>query len=253
MNINDILTKIKDSLLKIKDRIVKSDLMKPQYCCICGDKIPAAFFADYLPGTEKSDALLLCKRCHARLQEARFGRNVEKNAEYFNKFSPKIKNKIIKEYIKSAIEKGRIERDAVEEAKQQRKAKAKQRQINLRDIVLTTSCNVEGCRIIEYIGPVSTEVAMGMGYFDKLTKRFAKIANPPPEPIWEILAAPRQVALNRLRVVGVDRGANAIIGMTIDYTTIGESILALIVNGTAVLVEKIEPELELELELETET
>jgi len=234
------LAKTKDGIVRKKDDIMKSDIMKTKNCCICGEKITFAFMAEHIGGGAKSDDLLLCKKCYARLQELRFGRNIERNVKYFETFAPKIKNKVIKDHIKKTIADGKKEKASLDELKRQKKMAIKKRQTDIREIILTTGSNVEGWRITEYLGLVSTEVALGMGYFDKLKKRFGKYANPPPEPIWEIMAEPRQAAISRLRVVGVDKGANAIIGMTVDYTVIGETILAVIVSGTAVKAERLD-------------
>lgn len=253
MNFKDIMDKerlkgIKSGLGKMSKKGKKSvgaamdRLNITDTCCICGKTIPLAFLADHLGEGEKLDGLVICRKCDTRLQEIRFARNIEKNAEYFNRFSPRIKNKAIREHIKKIIADGEGKRADLEQAKQDRKTAARNRQTQLREIILTSGSGVEGWRVTEYLGLVSTEVATGMGYFDRIGKRFSKIANPQPEPIWEILAPPRQAAINRLKVQGVDKGANAIIEVDFDYIAIGESILAIIVNGTAVRVERIEPE-----------
>ena len=238
------LEKFKDGLIKTKNRVMSSDVMKAKHCCICGERVYAAFAADHIGEGAKSEENMVCKKCYSRLQEVRYGRNIDKNAKYFGRFTPKIENKAVTDYVKKTLADGKKERASLEKLKQQKRNAIKKRQTDIREIIFTTGSNVEGWRITEYLGLVSTEVALGMGYFDKLKKRFGKYANPPPEPIWEIMAAPRQTAINRLRVVGVDKGANAVIGMTVDYTVIGETILAVIVSGTAVKVEKIKEKAE---------
>ena len=46
----------------------------------------------------------------------------------------------------------------------------------------------------------------------------------------------KQIVLQRLREDAYDAGANAIIGLDLDYTMFGDSIVGVIVSGTAVTI-----------------
>ena len=54
------------------------------------------------------------------------------------------------------------------------------------------------------------------------------------------MAQAKQIVMNKLKRLAVETGGNAILGVNLEYTMFGDSIIGVIVSGTAASIEKIE-------------
>jgi len=104
-------------------------------------------------------------------------------------------------------------------------------------LVVTTPI-LEGKRIIEYKGPVFSQVAEGAGIgrgFAAIGRAFVKGRSPKHE---EMVVTAREVALQELIAEAQKLGANAIIDVSMDYEMMGQdAVLMFKGSGTAVVVE----------------
>ncbi|MCL1846968.1 MAG: YbjQ family protein [Coriobacteriia bacterium] len=107
-------------------------------------------------------------------------------------------------------------------------------------IILTSGYSVEGYRIVEYRDFISSEAALGLGAIKAILGGFADFFGTESEALTTKLQEGREVVKERIKNKAFALKCNAIIGLDIDITMFGESILGIYANGTAVVIEPIE-------------
>jgi uncharacterized protein YbjQ (UPF0145 family) len=107
------------------------------------------------------------------------------------------------------------------------------------DITVTTTPNLEGKRIVRYHGIVTGEAILGANIFKDLFAGIRDIVGGRSAAYEAELRKARSIAIDELRQAARDLGANTVVGMDIDYETVGSngSMLMVSVSGTAVTVE----------------
>ena len=107
------------------------------------------------------------------------------------------------------------------------------------DIIVTTTPSVEGRRIVRYAGIVTGEAILGANIFKDLFAGIRDIVGGRSAPYERALRSAREIAVSELKQAAVESGANAVVGVDIDYETVGGSgsMLMVSVSGTAVVVE----------------
>jgi len=105
------------------------------------------------------------------------------------------------------------------------------------NIMVTTTYAVEGKKIIKYIDVISAEIIEGLSLFKDFSSGIADIFGGSASGYEKALDKMKSVAFNKLKKKAYDLGANAIIGIDLDYGDLRGSMLMLVVNGTAVIVE----------------
>ncbi len=104
-------------------------------------------------------------------------------------------------------------------------------------LVITTN-NVEGKRILEYKGLVAGEAILGANLFKDLFASIRDIVGGRSGSYEKVLNDARQTAIAELTDKAAALGANAVIGVDIDYETVGTngSMLMVTAAGTAVRI-----------------
>ena len=108
-------------------------------------------------------------------------------------------------------------------------------------VILTTSSNLEGYRVTEHIDIVSSECVFGMNVFKDMFAGFRDFFGGRNKSSQNALRDARVACLNELRTEAAQMGANAVIGVDLDYSEIsggGKSMLFLVATGTAVKVKR---------------
>ena len=107
------------------------------------------------------------------------------------------------------------------------------------DMIVTTTPSVEGKKIVEYYGVIFGEVISGVDFFRDITAGLSNFFGGRSSTYEEEIANARQVALHELSQRAKALGANAVVGVDIDYEVLGSNngMLMVIASGTAVLVE----------------
>lgn len=107
-------------------------------------------------------------------------------------------------------------------------------------MILTTTPNVEGHQIVSYNGIVTGEAIMGANIFRDLFASITDIIGGRSGAYEGKLQDARNVALQELEQKAVRLGANAIVGIDLDYEVIGQngSMLMVSASGTAVTINK---------------
>jgi len=107
------------------------------------------------------------------------------------------------------------------------------------DIIVTTTPSIEGRRITRYAGVVTGEAIMGANIFKDLFAGIRDIVGGRSATYEGELRSARDIALAEIKHAAVELGANAVVGVDIDYETVGGSgsMLMVTVSGTAVVIE----------------
>ncbi len=119
--------------------------------------------------------------------------------------------------------------------------------------ILTTSNYLEGYKVLVTIEIITAECVFGMNIFRDLFAGLRDVVGGRSNATQKVLRDSRKTCLNELRKEADSIGANAVIGVDLDYNEFsggGKSMLMLVASGTAVKVEKIEDESKPEVEAE---
>ncbi|MFM8798931.1 MAG: YbjQ family protein [Tagaea sp.] len=101
-------------------------------------------------------------------------------------------------------------------------------------MLITTTDTVEGRRVVAYLGVVAADVVMGS---NAIRDFFASVRD------WvggragvyeKVLADARREAIDELAARAAKLGADAVIGVDVEYQSVGGTMLMVAANGTAV-------------------
>ncbi|MFD1331859.1 heavy metal-binding domain-containing protein [Methylopila musalis] len=103
-------------------------------------------------------------------------------------------------------------------------------------MLVTTTHTVEGRPILQYHGLVSGEAILGANIFRDLFAKVRDIVGGRSGAYEKELKNARDIALEEMTAEARSRGANAVIGVDLDYETVGRegSMLMVAAAGTAV-------------------
>jgi uncharacterized protein YbjQ (UPF0145 family) len=105
-------------------------------------------------------------------------------------------------------------------------------------MIVTTTPGVDGKQVRTYHGVVTGEAILGANIFKDLFAGIRDIVGGRSAAYEKELRKAREIALQEAQQAAADRGANALVGVDIDYETVGNgSMLMVSVSGTAVTVE----------------
>ncbi len=106
-------------------------------------------------------------------------------------------------------------------------------------MLLTTTPSIDGKRITRYCGVVAAEAILGANLFKDLFAGIRDLVGGRSGTYEKELQRARDIALGELRERAEALGANAVIGIDIDYEVMGKEngMLMVSASGTAVIVE----------------
>ncbi|MFP1731772.1 heavy metal-binding domain-containing protein [Lonsdalea quercina] len=101
---------------------------------------------------------------------------------------------------------------------------------------LSTTPTLEGFVITEYCGVVAGEAILGANIFRDFFAGIRDIVGGRSGAYEKELRRARQIAFKELEEQAAELGANAVVGVDIDYETVGKdsSMLMVTISGTAV-------------------
>ena len=104
---------------------------------------------------------------------------------------------------------------------------------------MTTTPNLEGKRIVRYCGVVAGEAILGANIFKDLFAGIRDLVGGRSGTYEKELQRARDIALKELAERAAELGANAVVGIDLDYEVMGEKngMLMVSASGTAVVVE----------------
>lgn len=105
-------------------------------------------------------------------------------------------------------------------------------------MITTTTTSVEGRPVQEYLGVVAAETIVGANVIRDMLAGLRDIFGGRSATYEKVLDEARQTALKELQEKAEALGANAIVGIDLDYETVGAtgSMLMVIASGTAVKI-----------------
>ena len=107
-------------------------------------------------------------------------------------------------------------------------------------LMLTSGYDFEGYNIVEYLGFCSGECVLGTGFLSNLEADISDILGIGSTFYKEKLAKAKGFAAQNLEQQALSRGANAVIGVDLDYTMFSSNMIGVMMNGTAVKIERVE-------------
>ena len=105
---------------------------------------------------------------------------------------------------------------------------------------LSTTPSLEGFTITEYCGVVTGEAILGANIFRDFFASIRDVVGGRSGAYEKELRKARQIAFKELQEQAEDLGANAVVGIDLDYEPVGKdgSMLMVTVSGTAVKVRR---------------
>ncbi len=106
-------------------------------------------------------------------------------------------------------------------------------------MIITTTPNIEGKTIKRYYGVVTGEAIMGANLFKDLFAGIRDLVGGRSATYEQELGKARQIAISEMEEAAKRLGANAVIGVDLDYEVLGQAngMLMVATSGTAVYVE----------------
>ena len=103
-------------------------------------------------------------------------------------------------------------------------------------MIITTTQSIEGRTIREYKGIVVGEAIMGANIVRDFFASITDVIGGRSGAYEQKLADARQIAEAEVAYEARARGANAVVGVDLDYEVVGESMLMVSMSGTAVVI-----------------
>ncbi len=105
-------------------------------------------------------------------------------------------------------------------------------------MIITTTSTLEGKPVQQYLGIVTGEVISGANIVRDIFASVTDVFGGRSGKYEDVLARSREEAIGEMKSKAAQMGANAVIGVDIDYEVLGKagSMLMVSVSGTAVIV-----------------
>jgi len=105
-------------------------------------------------------------------------------------------------------------------------------------VIVTTTPSIEGKTIKAYIGIVSGEVIMGTNIFKDLLAGIRDVVGGRSASYEQELIRAKETAVEEMKQRAAALGANAVVGVDLDYEVLGQSngMLMVSASGTAVQI-----------------
>jgi uncharacterized protein YbjQ (UPF0145 family) len=106
-------------------------------------------------------------------------------------------------------------------------------------MLITTTPTIEGKRITRYCGVVAGEAILGANVFKDMFAGIRDLVGGRSATYERELQRARDIAMQELQERAQDAGANAVVGVDLDYEVLGREngMLMVSASGTAVVVE----------------
>ncbi len=105
-------------------------------------------------------------------------------------------------------------------------------------MIITTTQSIEGRRIVEYKGIVFGEVISGVNFVKDFAAGIRDIFGGRSQTYETELMEARTEAMREMEMRASQMGANAVVGVDVDYEVLGQggSMLMVTASGTAVVI-----------------
>lgn len=105
-------------------------------------------------------------------------------------------------------------------------------------MIVTTTNAIEGQPVQQYLGIVTAQTIIGANFFKDIFAGLRDIVGGRSGTYERVIEEAKETAMAELSQKALSRGANAIIGVDLDFETVGAngSMLMVVATGTAVRV-----------------
>ncbi|GBE29687.1 MAG TPA: YbjQ family protein [Bacteroidetes bacterium] len=103
-------------------------------------------------------------------------------------------------------------------------------------MIVSTTTLIEGHPVRDYLGVVSGEAIMGANIVRDLFASITDVIGGRSGAYEGKLKQARQIAMREMEEEAVNMGANAVIGVDLDYEVVREGMLMVAASGTAVRI-----------------
>ena len=106
-------------------------------------------------------------------------------------------------------------------------------------MIITTTPQIEGRTILEYKGIVAGETILGANFFKGFKAGLSDFFGGRSGSYEKVLIEAKDTSMNEMMNRAAQMGANAVVGIDLDYETIGaqSSMLMVTCSGTAVIIQ----------------
>ena len=106
-------------------------------------------------------------------------------------------------------------------------------------MIVTTTPSIEGRRVTKYCGVIAGEAILGANMFKDIFAGIRDLVGGRSATYERELQRAREIALKELQERAQELGANAVVGVDIDYEVLGSggSMLMVSASGTAVILD----------------
>ena len=106
-------------------------------------------------------------------------------------------------------------------------------------MIMTTTAIIEGKRISRYAGIVTGEAIIGANIFSDFFAKIRDVVGGRAGAYEGALSDARKIAMQEMEEAARKLGANAIVGIDLDYEVLGQTngMLMVAVSGTAVVID----------------
>lgn len=108
------------------------------------------------------------------------------------------------------------------------------------EIMLTSGSCFDGYEIESYLGFVSGHIVLGSRFFQELSSNLSEMTDQEKTAFTNKLQNSSELALEKLCDTASKRGANAVIGVALNYTEFSSNSVGSVASGTAVVLKKVD-------------
>lgn len=210
-----------------------------QKCCICGRRI-GVLGEDRYKITEE---YIACYQCTSFFRKMKESQNSEQLLNGENELRARIANYKIPQNVNNAIDK------EVQKIKDNKEYLYKQEQFKAleeeevkkkrKNFLISTGYNFEGYKITKYLDLAHGEIVLGTGFYSELSASISDLFGISAKAFEGKISQAKRLAQEQMIINAMMINANALIGVDFDITTFSSNMIAVSVNGTAVMIEKI--------------
>lgn len=106
-------------------------------------------------------------------------------------------------------------------------------------MIISTTPSLDGYKIEQYLGIVSGETIIGANIFKDFFASLTDIVGGRSSAYEKVLREAKSIAISEMEVHARNFGANAIVGVDLDYETIRDGMMMVTASGTAVKTTKL--------------
>ena len=200
-------------------------MAEKKVCDVCGKKINGINVIGY-----DIEGSTICSSCYEKLDGLRLSKQYktidEVNQDY-QKYITRIQDLKYPDHVIQSFE------------KHFNKKRAQTESIMICDnYLITTSDILQGYKITDYLGVVSGQVVIGTGFFSSFNASMADLTGGEADRYTEKINLAHEVAQKRAIYKSIALGGNALIGVDVEHSAFSSDMIAVIVTGTSVKVEK---------------